>query len=289
MPEEPPQKRAVIYTRVSTEDQAREGFSLDAQRNRLTAYCEAKGWLTAEFYTDEGQSGRTDDRPAYQKMLHDRENWDVMVVLKMDRIHRNSKNFTIMMDQLNSWGKEFASTQESFDTTTAMGRFVMDIIQRIAQLESEQIGERVRSGMQQKAQSGGGYLGFNIPYGYDYEKGSLTPKPEEAPVLVRIFDLYLSGLSLGKIAAILNADQVPTKRGKTWAKTTVMSILRNPVYCGFTAWEGELTIMDHPPLVSVIDFNSVQERRLRHARNKDSRRYAPCVIDEAAVKLVPLG
>ena len=77
----------------------------------------------------------------------------------MDRIHRNSKNFTQMMDDLNGWKKQFNSMQEKFDTTSAMGRFVMDIIQRIAQLESEQIGERVKVGMTQKAKKGSGYLG----------------------------------------------------------------------------------------------------------------------------------
>ena len=93
-------------------------------------------------------------------MMSEIEKWDVLVVLKMDRIHRNSINFTLMMNVLKDAGKEFNSMQESFDTTTAMGRFVMDIIQRIAQLESEQIGERVKVGMTQKAKKGKGLLGF---------------------------------------------------------------------------------------------------------------------------------
>ena len=151
--------RAAIYTRVSTEDQAKEGFSLEAQQERLEAYCAARGWGVGGVYVDEGHSGRTIERPAYTRMMVDRDLWDLVLVLKMDRIHRNSRNFMDMMERLLEWDKEFVSVQENFDTSTAMGRFVMDIIQRIAQLESEQIGERVYMGMSQKAKGGHGALG----------------------------------------------------------------------------------------------------------------------------------
>ena len=152
--------RAAIYARVSTDDQAKEGFSIAAQLKRLNAYCKARGWALVNEYVDEGFSGRRIERPAYQRMMSEIETWDVLVVLKMDRIHRNSRNFTKMMDLLKERNKEFNSMQESFDTTTAIGRFVMDIIQRIAQLESEQIGERVKMGMTQKAKKGKGHNGF---------------------------------------------------------------------------------------------------------------------------------
>ena len=89
---------------------------------------------------------------------------------------------------------------ESLDTSTAMGRFVMDIIQRIAQLESEQIGERVYIGMEQKAKINGGVLGFNIPYGYNYTEGKLIINQVEAKQVANIFNLYLEGLSMKKIA-----------------------------------------------------------------------------------------
>ena len=157
--------KVAIYTRVSTDDQAEEGYSLDAQKERLEAYCEAQGWDVVRTYVDDGYSGRTCKRPAYQRMMQERDEWDVILVLKMDRIHRNSKNFMMMMEDLEKWGKKFTSMQEELDTSSAMGRFVVDIIQRIAQLESEQIGERTYSGMAQKAQSGG-LLGFYPPFGY---------------------------------------------------------------------------------------------------------------------------
>src|SRR3989304_6215048 len=105
----------------------------------------------------------------------------------MDRIHRNAKNFMEMMENLRVWGKDFVSATESLDTSTAMGRFVMDIIQRIAQLESEQIGERVYMGMAQKHKQAKGLLGFRRPYGYAYVDGALIVNPKEARVVRRIF------------------------------------------------------------------------------------------------------
>src|SRR5438445_10312285 len=93
-------------------------------------------------------------------MMAERDQWDALLVIKMDRIHRNSRNFMEMMENLREWGKDFVSASESLDTSTAMGRFVMDIIQRIAQLESEQIGERVYMGVSQQANVGPGILGY---------------------------------------------------------------------------------------------------------------------------------
>jgi DNA invertase Pin-like site-specific DNA recombinase len=92
--------RVAIYSRVSTEDQAKEGFSLDAQKDRLRAYCQAKGWEIAGEYVDDGHSGRDTKRPAYRRMFEEKDNWDTVLVIKMDRIHRNSKNFMEMMDDL---------------------------------------------------------------------------------------------------------------------------------------------------------------------------------------------
>ena len=198
------EKRVAIYTRVSTEDQAREGFSLDHQSDKLRSYCIARNWKIVNEYVDDGFSGKNMKRPGYQTMMEDFSEWDVLLVLKMDRIHRNSKNFMVMMESLEKNKKEFVSLTESFDTSTAMGRFVMNIIQLIAQLESEQIGERVYTGMEQKAKSKKGLLGFNIPFGYDYVDHTLIVNKSESPVVNEIFSLYLQGFSSGKIAEMLN-------------------------------------------------------------------------------------
>src|SRR5687767_6572779 len=205
--------RVALYTRVSTEDQAKEGFSLAAQLERLRYYAKAQGWTVAGEYIDEGHSGRTTRRPQYERMMAEIAAWDTLLVLKMDRIHRNSRNFMAMMDLLRKKGKEFASVTESLDTSTAMGRFVMDIIQRIAQLESDQIGERTFVGMEQKAKQGGGNLGKPAPYGYRYQEGSLHPVPEQAAIVLEMFQAFADGDGKVEIAKRLNRRGVPGPSG----------------------------------------------------------------------------
>lgn len=104
-------------------------------------------------------------------MMDDIDSWDILLVIKTIIIHQNSKNFISMIEQLRDKNKEFVSMTETLDTSTAMGRFVMDIIQCIAQLESEQIGERVYDGMKQKAPQGEGLLGSPASFGYHYQNG----------------------------------------------------------------------------------------------------------------------
>lgn len=260
--------KAAIYSRVSTEDQAKEGFSLEAQLKRLRAYCRARGWEIAGEFVDDGHSGRSVKRPAYQEMMSRKDGWDVLLVLKMDRIHRNSMNFTLMMNDLGEWGKEFNSMQESFDTTTAIGRFVMDVIQRIAQLESEQIGERVKVGMSQKARTGQGYLGFPEPYGYRYDDGDLKPYQGEADVVRRMYDMYMEGESLQSIADSLDQEGIPSKRGGSWSKQAVSKILKNPLFCGYKCWDGTLRLAEHEGLVSVSQFNRIQGMMGERARSR---------------------
>lgn len=260
-----PDNRAALYCRVSTEDQAKEGFSLTAQKERLEAYCMAKGWPVARVYVDDGYSGRKDDRPAYIQMMKEKDEWDILVVLKMDRIHRNSKNFTLMMEKLHDWNKEFTSMQESFDTTTAMGRFVMDIIQRIAQLESEQIGERVYVGMLQKAKEGKGILGFNAPYGFDFRDGDLVVNVDESSIIPMMYNMYFNGETLRGICRELKALRIPTKKGKTdWDPKTVQRILSNPIYCGYLKWENVIYRSEVGGMVDVDLYNNVQERLHRN-------------------------
>jgi site-specific DNA recombinase len=277
--------RAAVYIRVSTEDQAREGYSLGAQKERLMAYCEAQGWDVAGVYEDDGHSGRNTRRPAYRVMLEERDKWDLLLVMKMDRIHRNSKNFMIMMEDLEKWGKKFTSMNESLDTSTAVGRFVVDIIQRIAQLESEQIGERTYMGMRQKAESGSGLTGFNVPYGYHFVNGKLVQSPEEAAIVRGVFDSYLAGETMSWIAWDLNRAEVRTKMNGQWSKWSISRMLHNPLYAGAVRWDGLLRPSDHEPIVPVILFNDVQIRASSRTKDPKARSYVllPDRLDSVVV------
>lgn len=261
-------KKVAIYARVSTEDQAKEGFSLESQIEKLRSYCKARGWEIAGEYIDDGYSGRDVKRPAYKKMMDEIDKWDILLVMKMDRIHRNSKNFMIMMEYLRQKNKEFVSMTESLDTSTAMGRFVMDIIQRIAQLESEQIGERVYDGMRQKAKQGAGLLGSPAPFGYEYNNGKLIGVDEELRIVKKIFRDYVEGKGMKEIAEFLNKEGIKTKRGGKWDRKTISRILSNPVYCGIIEWEEILFEGEHEKVVSIEEFNEVQKIKFKKAKKK---------------------
>ena len=230
-------KRAALYVRVSTDEQAAEGYSLDAQRSILEDHCLADGLDVFRVYEDDGYSGRNTNRPAYRRMMDEIDSWDVLVVLKMDRIHRNSRNFMAMMDTLNKKGKEFVSCFEALDTSNALGRFVVDMIQRMAQLESEQIGERTYIGMREKAETledsdtPKKTMGMAPPYGYQLEHGSLSGVPEELETVSYIFRAYADGETMDSICYSLNREGTLTRRGNPWNKYNLRNILHNHILC----------------------------------------------------------
>lgn len=266
---------AAVYVRVSTEEQAFEGYSLEAQKDILLDYCTAEDWQIFDIYVDDGYSGTNISRPAYAKMMNDIDSWDVMVVVKMDRIHRNSRNFMNMMDILNKKNKMFVSSTESLDTTHALGRFVVDMIQRIAQLESEQIGERTYIGMKEKAETMDNTpeinrtMGFNPPFGYSVEDGMLVSVDEELETVSEIFGMYLDGRSMGDIAYNLNCRSVLTRRGNPWNVYNLRVILHNPIYAGFMRWDGVLIRHYAFSAVTPDEFNSVQ--KLMSSKAKTSK------------------
>ena len=247
-------KRVALYVRVSTEDQAKEGYSLDAQTKRLSEYCKFKGYEIADTYRDEGYSGRNAFRPEYRRMMDEIDRWDGILVFKMDRIHRNSRNFAVMMDQLRKHDKEFISVMEKFNTENAMGRFVMDVIQRIAQLESEQIGDRVKIGMTRKAKTGDGNMGSPDPYGYSHSGGMLVINEAEAENVREMFRLKAAGNGPSAIADWLNRSNIPSKTGRTWSRQAVSHILNNPLYAGFVRWDGTISKGSHEAIITPEDF-----------------------------------
>jgi DNA invertase Pin-like site-specific DNA recombinase len=279
--------RAAVYARVSTEEQAQEGYSLDAQRQILSDRCTAEDWEVHGVYEDEGYSGRNINRPGYRRMMADIDCWDVLMVLKMDRIHRNSRNFMDMMDLLDRKGKKFVSSMDSLDTSNALGRFVVDMIQRIAQLESEQIGERTYLGMREKAETMGPdqkrrTMGFTPPFGYRLLHGGLEADEDELQVVQGIFWMYMEGDSMDTICYKLNREGITTRRGNPWNIYNMRNILHNPVYAGYMRWDGLLLPHDAETAVSAEEFNSIQD--LMASRVRDPRRrktlHVPCILEE---------
>ena len=269
--------RAAIYVRVSTEEQASEGYSIGAQKEMLQDYCIVEGWEVAGVYEDDGYSGRSIKRPAYQRMMSEMDSWDVLLVIKMDRIHRNSRNFMNMMEALTKHGKMFVSQSEALDTTNALGRFVVDMIQRLAQLESEQIGERTYMGMREKAETldkaeeGKRTMGFTPPFGYRLENGGLEEEPDELPIVSRMFSEYLGGSTMDEISWSLGREGILTRRGNPWNKRNMSTVLHNPVYAGYMRWEDVLIRHHARTAVSVEEFNRTQELMASKVRDPSKR------------------
>jgi DNA invertase Pin-like site-specific DNA recombinase len=138
-----------------------------------------------------------------------------------------------------------------------MGRFAMDIVQRIAQLESEQIGDRVKMGMTRKAKFGTGNMGSGHPYGYVYERGSLKVIENEAEVVRDIYSMYSGGASLRSIADALNNSLIQPKRGGRWSHQSVSKILHNPIYAGFIRWDGIIRIGEHTAIIGQDIYESI--------------------------------
>ena len=169
-------KKAAIYIRVSTDAQREEGYSIDAQKEALTAYCISKQISNYEYYIDGGFTGSNLNRPEMQRMIEDAESGRLshVVVYKLDRLSRSQKDTLYLIeDVLNPHQVAFVSLNESMDTGTPMGRLMLGILSAFAQLERENIRERTRMGMRERVRAGYWMGGGKIP------SGTTTTKPRE--------------------------------------------------------------------------------------------------------------
>lgn len=247
-----------LYIRVSTDRQADEGYSLDAQRGKLDAYCTAMGWPVCadHVYIDGGESGKSTARPAYRAMLAAIDAGEVnrIVATKLDRLTRNVTDFRQMLDYCDARNVAIVSLAENFDTSTPMGKAMATIVVTFAEMERSMITDRVMTGKAEKARQGG-YNGSVTPYGYQYSDGTFTIDSSAADVVQRIFAEWIDGTPMAHIAAALNADKIPSPRGRTWSTAGVRHMLRNGAYAGLTQWDGVETAGDvYPPIITVADY-----------------------------------
>lgn len=252
--------KAAGYIRVSTEEQSQHGYSLEAQIEAVKKYCELQKWELVRIYRDDGYSGSSMERPGLQQLLEDVPlgQFNVVVVWKLDRLSRNLKETLYLLDDvLEKNGICFTSIQEQFDTTTPIGKAVMQIIAVFAQLERDMITERMKFGKYQKARQGQ-FPGGHIFYGYkkDPSTGEFEISEEEARIVRLIYHWYVYGDESGKpLGMEAIADKltkmrifppsavrgvrvgVRGKRGKGevvkhWSNATVRQILTHQAYIG---------------------------------------------------------
>lgn len=222
--------RAAIYIRVSTEEQANEGFSIEAQKRRLLSYADSQDWEVAEVYIDDGWSAKDLNRPEMKRMMKDVENhlFDVVLVYKLDRMTRSSIDCDQLLKLFEQHSVKFQSCTESFETRTATGRLFIRLVADIAQWERENIAERVRFGMEQMVLEGR-RPGGPVPFGYDKDGKTIIPNERNTLRLLR--KLYLEGDGLKAVALKLN-NMGLLRRGRKWGTFTVWYALDNPYYAG---------------------------------------------------------
>jgi site-specific DNA recombinase len=242
-----------LYIRVSTERQAQEGNSLAAQEKRLRDYCSAHGWNVADHhvYIDAGISGKSTERAAFQAMMQAAKDGLIVrvVAVKLDRVARNTKDFLATVETLQSYKCSLALIQEGFDTGTPQGKFAITMFAAMAELEASMISERVSSGRKQKALEGG-YNGSRCPLGYQYTNGVFTVDSSSAYWVREIFNRFIAGQGMSKIADDLNAAGAATAKGGKWYAGTVRYVLQNGFYAGLAQWDGQEEKGNQPAIIS---------------------------------------
>jgi site-specific DNA recombinase len=227
-------RRCGIYLRVSTEMQV-DRNSLATQEAQLTSYAELHEWTVAKVFTDAGLSAKDTKRPALQQMLK----WaaegklDVVLVAKVDRISRNLLDLLNLIDDLKSWGVDFVSASQSFDTSTPMGMLILNILGSFAQFEREMTGQRVRENMRERAKTGK-WGGGVAPFGYrlNDETKFLEVEPDEAAIVQSIYAEFLRHRSLRRTISTMNAAGKFTRDGKPWVYASIRRILTSRTYVG---------------------------------------------------------
>ena len=264
-------KIAGLYIRVSTEDQAREGFSLPEQEKRLRAMCEYKGYEIYKLYKDAGISAKTGNtRPAFEELLQDirDKKCNTIVVLKLDRLTRSVFDLEGIMNFLEENNAYLDCANEEINTTNSSGKMVARLLTTVSQNEIERTSERTKFGLSGAIKEG--HIPARAPLGYKHIDKKLVPDPLTKDIVIRIYNLYFEGKSYYNIATIFNEEQV---LGKTnWKDTGILRIISNEVYKGDYV-HGKRT--NHPtlykdvvdPIISKEMWENCQVQKKKNQKN----------------------
>ena len=282
--EKPPTVRCAVYTRKSTEDGLEQEFnSLDAQRQAgemFIASQVSEGWVCLpDRYDDGGFTGGNMDRPALQRLMADIEagQVDSIVVYKVDRLSRSLIDFSKIMDVLERHNVAFVSVTQQFNTSTSMGRLMLNVLLSFAQFEREMISERTRDKIAATRRKGK-WTGGCPMLGYDVVEngGRLRVNEDEAARVREIFELYLDRQSLLTTSAVLEERAWRTKHwvstrgremgGRPFDKNSLFRLLTNRVYLGKITYKDEIYDGEHPAIVDAEIFDRAQHLLKRNGR-----------------------
>lgn len=217
--------RAIGYIRVSTQGQADDGVSLDAQRAKIHAWADLNGYEIGEVFADEGISGSKADRPGLADALNAVKRGDALVVYSLSRLARSTRHTLEISERLDKIGADLVSLSERIDTTSAAGRMVFRMLAVLAEFERDQTSERTAMALRHK-RTQGERVG-SVPYGFDLDADGvhLVENASEQAVIQQARELHQSGLSLRKIAAELNARGLVARNGRAFQATQIMRMV----------------------------------------------------------------
>ena len=224
-------KKCGLYMRVSTEDQAREGFSLPEQKERLETFCKFKGYEIIDYYQDAGISAKTGNyRPEFERLKEDIKSKKIntIVSLKLDRITRSIYDWENLITFLDENDAYLDCANDEINTTTANGKMISRLLMSVSQNEIERTSERTKIGLAGAIKSG--HIPHIAPLGYKHENKTLVIDYSTKDVVVRIFELYSEGYSYQKISNLFNEEKVLGK--DNWRDSTIQTILENEIYKG---------------------------------------------------------
>jgi len=234
--------KVAIYARVSTDDQSEQGYSIEAQLDTLRKYCELYKKEVYKEYVDRGVSGKSIvGRYELQQLLKDVEErkFDEVIVWKFNRMARKNIDLLHIVERLEKNNITFRSFSENFDTSTSMGKFALQMMGAVGELERNTIVDNVKMGMTQRAKKGEhngklplGYRVIPDPSNLSKRSKAVAIVPEEAIIVRKIFKLYAAGRGLKSIANELNHSGYKTKTGNTFSTTAIKEILNNPFFNG---------------------------------------------------------
>jgi len=219
-------KQAIGYVRVSTEQQANEGVSLDAQRARIVKWCADNGYELVQVFVDAGISGKSmDTRKELQAALSSLKKGMALVSYSLSRLARSTKDMLDIGEKVSKKKADIVSLTEQIDTTTATGKMVFQLLAVLGEFERNLLAERTSTALQQKKRTGQVYTN-QTPYGFQAIEGKLVQVEQEAAVVAEIQAARSGGNTLQSIADSLNDRGIPTKTGKTWQPATIHLLLK---------------------------------------------------------------
>lgn len=274
------QKKVAIYIRVSTLDQAREGYSLEAQEKTLRKWCTDRKHIVYDLYADRGISGKDiEHRPDMNRLLYDAKEgkFDMVIFWALSRFTRNVSDLYTTMEKFQKWNISMVSYTEAFDTSTPMGRAMIGIVGIFAQLERELTGERVSAAMAERAMQGKRTCSEVL--GYDkHGKDSFTINQKEAEYVKFCFTQYLLRKNLSEVALACREKGYRGKRGKIPAAYSIQKIITRPIYCGYNSFCGKIYKGSYEPIIDVEIFNKVQSLLKRQGKISGRKRIEELVI-----------